>query len=433
MTNALRKPEDLNKQFLELFTATTGGVHVISQKKDGRMHQYFTKDLASQQYPDRENIFMTLNTTKKWNRRKANICTLNAFVIDLDYYKFGKTKAQVLYQLPVLLKDENIFQPTAIIDSGHGLYLIWKIEERNVNNQVMARLYEKITKALQVKLAPLGADPQACDVLHLFRMPGTVNTKGGKRKEVYVEQLDETKMYDLECFAAEVLEELPERRQKSVQTPKDGQKPASIKRLFNPFTLAVARAKDLERLAQLRDFEMDGHRHTFLNIYATYLTQAGFEDYEMKLSDMNALLTRPIGETEVKAIIKNLRQKAEAGLKAIKPDDKAVEKVKKCSYAYKTVKIIEELAITEDEQKSMRTLFHGDERRKRDRLRKQKVRIVEKEEKKTAKEHRDARILALKSEGFKLQQIEETLKAEGEKASLATIKRVIQQNKKLSE
>lgn len=421
MTTAQRKPEyeDLTERFFEIFNADTG-VHVVTQKKDGKMHQYFTKDLQSQQYPDRENIYMTPNTSKKWNRRKANACTLSAFIIDLDYYKVGRTKQQIMCWLPYAYDDENIPEPTAIIDSGNGLYLMWKIQERNVNNQVMVRLFEKITKVLQEKLAPLGADPQACDVLHLFRMPGTTNTKGGKRKEVYVESLDETKIYDLEFFVAEVLEELPARRQKSAQTQKDGQKQASIKRLFNPFTLALTRVKDLERLAQLREFEMDGHRHTFLNIYATYMTQAGFEDYEQKLTDMNDLLTRPIGEVEVKAIIKNLRQKAEAGLKAIKPDDNAKEKAKKCSYAYKTTTIIKELAITEDEQKSMQTLFEGNERRKRDRLRKQKVRTVEKEEKKTAKERRDAQVSELANQGCTHKEIAEKLEI-----STKTVQRIL--------
>lgn len=431
MSTAQRKPEDLTEKFFEIFTATTGGVHVIAQKTDGKMKQYFTKDPQSQQYPDRENIFMTLNTIKKWRRRKSNVCTLNAFIIDLDYYKYGKTKAQVLYQLPKFLDDVNIRKPTVVVDSGNGLYLIWKIEERNVNNQVMTRLYEKITKALQAKLAPLGADPQACDVLHLFRMPGTLNTKGGKRKEVYVESLDESKIYDLEYFATEVLEELPARRQKSAQTPKDGQKKASIQRLFNPYTLAVARAKDLERLAQMREYEMDGYRHSFLHIYAVQLTQAGAEDYEKKLADMNALLTRPIGENEVKSIIKLLQQKAENGARVVQameavkikknqPPMTAVEKAQEISYAYFNSTIIKDLGIDEVEQASMRTIIGGAERGKRNRLRKQKDYAPTKAANKTKKEQRDERIMELTKEGYTHKEIAEKLEI-----STKTVQRIL--------
>lgn len=430
MSNAQRKPEDLTERFFKLFTASTG-VHVTTQKKGGQMKPYYTKDLLSQQCEDRENIFMTLNTSKKWNRRKANICTLNAITIDLDYYKLGMNKAYVMYYLPVLLQDENIRKPTAIIDSGNGLYLLWKIQERNVNNQVMTRLYEKITKALQVKLAPVGADPQACDVLHLFRMPGTLNTKGGKRKEVYVESLDESKIYDLEYFATEVLEEFPARRKKSVQTPKSGQKQASIKRLFNPYTLAVARTKDLERLVQMRDYEMDGYRHSFLHIYAVQLMQTGVEDYEKKLAEMNALLTRPIHENEVQALIKTLNQKAENGARTVKaieaakikknqPPMTAVEKAQEISYAYYNSTIIKNLGIDESEQASMKTIIGAGERGARNRLRKQKDYEPIKAANKTKKEQRDERIMELTKEGYTHKEIAKKLEI-----STKTVQRIL--------
>lgn len=426
MSNAQRKPEDLTERFFKLFTASTG-VHVTVQKKNGQMKPYYTKDLLSQQCEDRENIFMTPNTSKKWSRRKANVCALSAITIDIDYYKTGMTKAQIMFRLPVVLKDEKIRYPTAIIDSGNGLYLMWKLEEQVVNNQVMVRLYEKITKTIQAKLAYIGADAQACDVLHLFRMPGTLNTKYGKRKEVFVEYLDERKMYDLEYFATEVLEELPARRQKSAQTPKSGQKQASVKRLFNPYTLALARIKDLEKLAQLREFDMNGCRHTFLNIYATHLTQAGVETYEQKLADMNTLLTNPVRETEVQAIVKTLKQKAENGARVVQAIEaqtqktlKAKEKAKHVSYAYKTATIIRELAISETEQKNMQTLFEGDERRKRDLKRKQKVRAEIKEENKTAKERRDAQVSELASQGCTHKEIAEKLEI-----STKTVQRIL--------
>lgn len=394
------------------------------------MHQFFTKDLRSQQYPDRENIFMTPNTVKKWSRRKAHACILNAITIDLDYHKTGMTKAQIMCWLPHVYDDRNIPVPTAIVDSGNGLYLMWKLEERAVNDQVMVRLYEKITKTLQAKLADIGADAQACDVLHLFRMPGTLNTKYGKRKEVFVETLDETLIYDLEYFATEVLEELPARRQKSAQTPKNGQKKASVSHLFNPYTLAVARTKDLERLAQLREYEMDGYRHVFLHIYATCLMQAGYEDCEKKLNDMNALLTRPIRENEVQAIIKTLNQKAENGARVVKaieaakkPTDKpmtAAEREYEISYAYTNSKIIENLGIAEGEQASMKTIIGAGERRTRDRLRKQKVRAEITQEKQTAKERRDEQVLKLVKQGCTQKEIAEKLEI-----STKTVQRIL--------
>lgn len=450
MPEALRKPEyeDLNKQFLELFTATRG-VHCIFQKNGEKVSRKYTKTPATQQYSGRENVYMTYNTCKKHNRTKANVCALSAVVVDLDIYKVGMSKAQALYLLPVLLDDENIPEPTAVVDSGNGLYLFWKLErtkeadeeeteaqkgqkEQVVNDQMLVRLYEKITKQMQKKLEPMGADPQSCDVLHLFRMPGTVNTKRRQRNEVTVLRLNPDQIYDLNYFATETLEEFPTSRKKAPKAKKKG----SIQHLFNPYTLAVARAKDLERLAQQRGYEMDGCRHSFLHIYAVQLMQAGVEDYEKKLAEMNALLARPIRENEVQALIKTLNQKAENGARVVKaieaakkPTDKpmkAVEKAQEISYAYYNTKIIDNLRISESEQASMRTIIGGAERGKRNRLRKQKDYAPVKAANQTQKEQRDERIAELKNAGCTNNEIIAKMKDEGhKKVSVSTIKRVM--------
>ena len=445
MSNAQRKPEDLNKQFIELFTASRG-VHCTAQIKNGCIQTFYTKKPVEQQYYDRENIFMTINTCKIHDRTKANVCALNGVTMDLDIYKVGMSKAQALYLLPTLLDDENIPRPTAVVDSGNGLYLFWKLErpkeeyeteaqkgqkEQVVNNPAMVRLYEKITKALQKKLESMGADPQSCDVLHLFRMPGTINTKRKQRNEVTVLQLNPAQIYDLDYFVTEILDELPKSRKKAPKTKKKG----SIQRLFNPYTLAVARAKDLERLAQMREYDLDGYRHSFLHIYAVQLMQAAVEDYEKRLNDMNALLTRPIGENEVKSMVKTLQQKAENGARVVQameaakikknqPPMTAVEKAQEISYAYYNSTIIRDLGIDEVEQASMKTIIGGAERGKRNRLRKEKDYAPVKAANKTKKEQRDERILTLKSEGFKHKEIFEIMKKEGyTKVSLRTIER----------
>ena len=450
MPEALRKPEyeDLNKQFLELFTATRG-VHCILQKKGKIVHEDFTKEPAKQRYMGRENMFMSYNTCKKHERTKPNVCALSAIVMDLDIRNVGMNKAGALFLLPELLDDENIPKPTAVVDSGNGLYLLWKLErtkeadeeeteaqkgqkEQVVNNPAMVRLYEKITKKLQKKLESMGADPQSCDVLHLFRMPGTINTKWRQRNEVTVLRLNPDQIYDLDFFATEILDELPKSRKKAPKTKKKG----SIQRLFNPYTLAVARKKDLEQLVQMREYEMDGCRHSFLHIYAVQLMQAGAEDYEKKLSEMNALLTRPIHENEVQALIKTLNQKAENGARIIKaieaakkPTDKpmkAVEKTQEISYAYHNTKIIDNLKISESEQASMRTIIGGAERGKRNRLRKQKDYAPVKAANQTQKEQRDERIVELKNAGCTNNEIIAKMKDEGyKKVSVPTIKRVM--------
>lgn len=397
MQNALQITEDLTEQFLKTFTAKTG-VHIIAQKKDGQMRQYFTKDLLSQQYADRENIYVTYNTSKKWNRRKSNVCAISALVIDIDYYKSEYKKWQVLNLLPTICDDENIFYPTSVIDSGNGLYFIWKLEEQIVNNQVMVQLYEKITKTLQAKLAFIGADAKACDILHLFRMPGTINTKNNQRKEVFVEYLNPEAIFELQDFTNEVLEELPQAWQKRAKTPKNGPTRASVKKLFNPYSLAKTRVSDLERLAQMRDFNMDGCRHNFLHIYAVQLTQAKHENFEQKLNEMNDLLTNPAKANDVKAIIKTLQDKAKNG-----------GNLYASSYLYKNETIVSHLDINEIEQQAMRTIIDADEYKKRQRLGRNERYSATKTRNQQAKEERNKKICEMAQEGITQKQIAEAM------------------------
>jgi len=158
--------------------------------------------------------------------------------------------------------------------------------------------------------------------------------------------------------------------------------------------------------------------------------QAGYEDCEKKLNDMNALLTRPIRENEVQAIIKTLNQKAENGARVVKaieaakkPTDKpmtAAEREYEISYAYTNSKIIENLGIAEGEQASMKTIIGAGERRTRDRLRKQKVRAEITQEKQTAKERRDEQVLKLVKQGCTQKEIAEKLEI-----STKTVQRIL--------
>ena len=78
---------------------------------------------------DEDNTYITLNTFYKTYRRLECLKELNALFIDLDIYKTGFTKEQILINL-----NENYFGisipiPNFVVDSGRGLYLIWLIKK----------------------------------------------------------------------------------------------------------------------------------------------------------------------------------------------------------------------------------------------------------------------------------------------------------------
>ena len=73
---------------------------------------------------DEDNVYITLNTFYKTYRRIEYLRELNALFIDLDTYKTGFTKEQILMNLNEIYFGKNIPIPNLIIDSGRGLYLI---------------------------------------------------------------------------------------------------------------------------------------------------------------------------------------------------------------------------------------------------------------------------------------------------------------------
>lgn len=136
LAQQLENTQTKEEEFLTLFTASKGVHNIFQIKDDDTVKSYWTKDLVSQfeYWKDRKNVFFTVNTARSWNRNKANTLQLNALVIDLDVYKVGMTKEQALFFLATTLKDNNIFQPTAVVDSGRGLYLYWKLTGQIANH-----------------------------------------------------------------------------------------------------------------------------------------------------------------------------------------------------------------------------------------------------------------------------------------------------------
>lgn len=404
----------INQDFLSFFNGTAG-VHAITTIKDGYAKDYFTKDLLSQQVKTRENVYFTPNTSKEWTRKKAHVCQINAITIDLDVYKAGLTKEHALYLLPHVLKEENIFYPTAIQDSGNGLYLYWRLEPQIVNSQVLVRLYEKITSVLQASLSRLGADSQSTDISHLFRMPGTINAKPGMtKKESYILELNERLIYELQDFTNELLPELERKTKVAKKRSKKAQN-SSLTHMFNPYTLALARAKDFENLAQMRDYDMDGYRHHLLLYYAAFLTQANQDNYQEKVHALNDLLTNPIRENEVKSIFKTIDKKRQGDS----------EDPYELSYMPKNSTLIETFDINTEEQANMKTVIGEHEYRKRQRKSRNKRYESTKEKNQSKKQARDERIISLKNEGQTNKEIVTILEEEGfGKITVRTIQRI---------
>ncbi|WWU66850.1 hypothetical protein QJR26_18855 (plasmid) [Clostridium baratii] len=113
-----------------------------------------------------ENIYITPNTFYKPYRRLECLKELNCLFIDLDYYKTGKTREQVIMDLEKNYFNQKIPAPNYVIDSGRGMYLIWII---NTVPYMALPLWKAIQEYFCKILKSFGADRQALDATRILR------------------------------------------------------------------------------------------------------------------------------------------------------------------------------------------------------------------------------------------------------------------------
>ena len=235
-----------------------------------------------------ENIYITLNTFFSTYRRLEYIKELNALYIDLDYYKTGFTKEQIIMNLEANYFNKKIPTTNYILDSGRGLGLLWLINK--VPSQALP-LWKAIEEYLYNQLKFFGADRQALDATRILRVPGSINSKS----KTVVNILDEYEyIYDLREIQKEFLPELkPYEKKKG--------RPSKINYIYRERSLYYGRIQDIIKLCELREYDLKGHRELILFLYRYYLCSFT-EDVEKALNDvleLNSMFIYPLKENEV--------------------------------------------------------------------------------------------------------------------------------------
>ena len=161
-----------------------------------------------------ENIYITPNTFYKPCRRLENIKELNTLFIDLDYYKTGKTRIQVLMDLEKNYFNQRIPIPNYVIDSGRGMYLIWLIKKVPI---IDLPLWKAAEEYFYKTLKEFGADRQALDEIRILRIPGSINSKTHTEVKI-IDNYDY--LYELREIQNEYMPELSEKALKKRGRPK---------------------------------------------------------------------------------------------------------------------------------------------------------------------------------------------------------------------
>lgn len=351
---------------------------------------YKVNELVEMDYAQ-ENIYLSQNTFYKPCRRIENIKELNCNYIDLDTYNTEFTKEQILMNLNDNYFGKTIPTPNFIIDSGRGLYLQWII--RPVPYMALP-LWKAVEEYLYKELKEFGADRKALDPTRLLRPPGSVNSKSNT-----VVKIIEVNNYihDLREIQTEYLPEIPKKEKNKSSAPKKKARPKKVVYMFNERSLYLARIKDIVKICELRNYDLEGEREIILFLYRYYLNYF-FEDEQKALEDtleLNMMFIKPLTEKEA--------------TKATESAERAY-KSKTKDYKYKNETLIELLQITEEEQKHMTTIMSKCEVKRRDRVyQKEKYyKQLEKEGKKTEKDkiaERRAKIKDLLEQGLLQKEI----------------------------
>ena len=345
---------------------------------------YRYNELLEQDF-NQENVYISINTFYSTFRRLEYLKELKAQFIDLDIYKTGFTKEQIIMHLEADYFNKSIPRPNLIIDSGRGLYLIWLLN--SVPSKALP-LWKAIEEYLYSVLKPFGADRQALDPTRILRVPGSINSKSKTTVKV-IEQYDY--IYDLREIQNEYLPELEERKAK-----KKG-RPSKTVFIHRERSLYYARIQDIIKLCELREYDLKGHRELILFLYRYYLCYF-LEDTQKALGDvleLNREFIYPLSETEV--------------IRATRSAEK-VYLSKDKDYKYKNETLIELLLITELEETYMTTIISNKESKRRRSIRdekryKEKLKLDGKVSEKEKLSQRRAKIKDLLAEGLKRKDI----------------------------
>lgn len=386
MVQALRQEEYSESiNYLDTLHSDSKGWITKAEMNFGyKQWHYKYQDLIAQDF-EKENLYISLNTFYSTYRRIEYLKELKAQFIDLDIYKTGLTKEQILMNLEADHFNKSIPRPNLIIDSGRGLYLIWLIN--SVPSKALP-LWKAVEEYLYSVLKPFGADRQALDPTRVLRVPGSINSKSNTKVEI-IEQYDY--LYDLREIQNEFLPELDENR-----TKKKG-RPSKKVFIHRERSLYYARIQDIIKLCELREYDLESHRELILFLYRYYLCSF-LEDTQKALEDvleLNREFISPLRETEV--------------IRATRSAERVYLSQEK-KYRYKNKTLIELLDITELEETYMTTIISDKEFKRRKNIRnniayKEKLKEEGKMSKKEELEQIRAKIKSLKEKGFKNKEI----------------------------
>jgi hypothetical protein len=350
--------------------------------------------------PKHRDSYLTQSEFKLPQKAVSNFLRTQLNFLDCDIYKIplyqGREPEELRDIFLLFCADNGIPTPSLIVFSGQGLYPKWLLDYP-IPYRALAK-WKRMQQELLIRLTPLGADPQAISVTNVLRIENTVNTKTGNLAKVIWIDEDHGKVtrWDFDTLADEVLPhtkaELTEMYRKRAEAKKKHgiissydsevlrQELEQANRHNRQLTiehLALARLKDLEIIANAHFGPMgvpEGERVKFMYIAGAFLAQIIKDPlkYYPELRTMHQKLTPSLPWNEIQSSTSTVYRKmldAFAG----KKEEYRGRKVDP-RYFFTNQYLMEQLHVTPAIERKCITIFGRDERRRRQRVYREKAR-----------------------------------------------------------
>lgn len=431
---------------------------------------YTVKNMANQSFLAVSDCYVSMNTFWRsrdqkiyFGRDREHLKRLRTCFVDLDYYDLGLTQEEVLRKVHLMVKAGVIPQPTMVVSSGKGLYLIYKIKDEDA--KALSR-WSDIQYYLVDALKDVGADSHCTDPSRVLRVPGTINGKNGATVKVI-------EFYDITYTVHQLHKEYGKQYAKK-KISKPATKEQADGRVIYPYGHATEKQRNYVRDLAKRLGLSEADYPNFADFHATdawiklhkdlgrrrevpqepcYKTDFGYDlteytsirarldGYCEDISKLLLMRQQPMTNKRGKAgfkreiglfLIRRFRRETghtkeqalseilELNARLPYPLDEdevihATASADKYFYAYRRSKIVEVLGITAEELKELPHLgagadvVAGDRKQANRRAYERRLEAEGKSTKKDAIQERRAEIIALQERGMSAAQIQEKL------------------------
>ena len=356
--------------------------------------------------------YMSQATFFRPNRRLVNLWHLPLCFVDLDTYKtaYGKLHQEPLsLAVRQRLADVGVPPASLVIHSGRGVYLKWLL--KSPLPQAALPRWNAVQRELVSRLADFGSDPKARDASRVLRLVSTCNTKQPdpelrKVRVLWVEEADgEPLLHDFERLAEAVLPftrkeaaaiEADKPSGRVIQFKRGGESALELRR-FSFETLHWDRVTDMRKLRQLRGPIAEGGRETFVFLMLNELAQSGQVNTHNFQYETVALAREcdsfVDGSDWSRSTFSTLYRRVKEHVAGQYGRGQGL-------YKYQNQTLIEQLEITPDEERHMKTLISTTEKYRRKNERRNEARGYQ-----SKRVDRAKKIVELHRAGLSLRQI----------------------------